>query len=80
MKRIKKWLPVVAFCVIIFSLTGRGLTAEEKTYSSSEKRELQTMPKAKVKTIKNGKFQKLKNRIAMTLPLLKRRQAILKFK
>ncbi len=58
MKRIKKWLPVVAFCVIIFSLTGRGLTAEEKTYSSSEKRELQTMPKAKVKTIKNGKFQK----------------------
>ena len=58
MKRIKKWLPVVAFCVIIFSLTGRGLTAEEKTYSSSEKRELQTMPKAEVKTIKNGKLQK----------------------
>lgn len=58
MKLIKKWLPVVAFVIVIFGLTGIGLTAEEKTYSSVEKRELQTMPKAKAKTIKNGKFQK----------------------
>lgn len=58
MKLVKKWLPVVAFVVIIFGLTGIGLTAEEKTYSSAEKRELQTLPKAKAKTIKSGKFQK----------------------
>lgn len=58
MDRIKKWFPVVIFCVIIFGLTGLGLTAEERTYSSAEKRELQTMPKVKAKTIKNGKFQK----------------------
>ena len=58
MKLIKKWLPIIAFVIIIFGLTGLGLTAEEKTYSSVEKRELQTMPKAKAKTIKSGKFQK----------------------
>ncbi|MGN0337116.1 MAG: DHHW family protein [Lachnospiraceae bacterium] len=58
MDRIKKWFPVVIFCVIIFGLTGLGLTAEERTYSSAEKRELQTMPKVKAKTIMNGKFQK----------------------
>lgn len=58
MKLIKKWLMVITFVIIIFGLTGIGLTAEEKTYSSVEKRELQTMPKAKAKTIKNGKFQK----------------------
>lgn len=58
MKQIKKWLPVILFVVIIFGLAGRGLTAEEKTYSSTEKRELQTRPKIKVKTVKNGKFQK----------------------
>lgn len=58
MKLIRKWLMVIAFVIIIFGLTGIGLTAEEKTYSSVEKRELQTMPRAKVKTIKSGKFQK----------------------
>ncbi len=58
MKQIRKWLPVIVFIVIIFGLTGIGLTTEEKTYSATEKRELQTMPKVKKKTIKNGKFQK----------------------
>lgn len=58
MDRIKKWFPVVIFGVIIFGLAGLGLTAEERTYSSAEKRELQTMPKVKTGTIKNGKFQK----------------------
>lgn len=58
MKQVKKWLPVLVFALIIFGLTGMGLTAEQKTYSSTEKRELQTRPKAKAKTIKNGKFQK----------------------
>lgn len=58
MKFVKNLLPVLAFAVIIFGLTTLGLTTEEKTYSATEKRELQTRPKAKVKTIKNGKFQK----------------------
>lgn len=58
MKLIKKILPVFMFVLIIFGLTGMGLVLEEKTYSSTEKRELQTRPKAKIKTIKNGKFQK----------------------
>lgn len=58
MKLIKKILPVFMFVLIIFGLTGMGLMSEEKTYSSAEKRELQTRPKAKIKTIKNGKFQK----------------------
>ena len=58
MKHMKYWLPIITFIVIIFGLTALGLTAEEKTYSATEKRELQTRPKAKKKTIKNGKFQK----------------------
>lgn len=58
MNYIKKMLPVFVFCIVIFGLCGLGLTAEEKTYSSTEKRELQTMPKLRIKTIKKGKFQK----------------------
>lgn len=58
MKQVKKWLPVLMFVLIIFGLTGYGLVTEKKTYSATEKRELQTRPKAKIKTIKNGKFQK----------------------
>lgn len=58
MKQVKKWLPILMFVLIIFGLTGYGLVTEEKTYSATEKRELQTRPKAKKKTIKNGKFQK----------------------
>ena len=58
MKLIKKCLPAIVFAVIVFGLTGMGLVAKEKTYSATEKRELQTRPKAKIKTIKNGEFQK----------------------
>lgn len=58
MNHLKKMLPVIVFAVILFGLTGMGMTAEEKTYSAAEKRELQTLPKATKKTIKNGKFQK----------------------
>lgn len=58
MRLIKKCLPVLMFVLIIFGLTGMGLVSEEKTYSSTEKRELQTRPEVKIKTIKNGKFQK----------------------
>lgn len=56
--QIKKILPVFVFVIVLFGLCGFGITAEEKTYSSTEKRELQTMPKVKIKTLKNGKFQK----------------------
>lgn len=58
MNKIKKHLPVLVFVFLIFGLAGGGLFAEEKTYSAVEKRELQTRPRAKIKTIKNGKFQK----------------------
>lgn len=58
MNKIKKYLPVLVFVFLIFGLAGGGLFAEEKTYSAVEKRELQTRPRAKIKTIKNGKFQK----------------------
>ena len=46
------------FSVILFGLAGLGLTAEDQTYSATEKRELQTLPKVTVETIRNGKFQK----------------------
>lgn len=58
MNKVKKWLPVFVFVFIIFGMAGGSLLAEKKTYSATEKRELQTRPKAKIKTIKNGKFQK----------------------
>lgn len=58
MRHMKYLLPVITFVVIIFGLTALGLTAEEKTYSATEKRELQTRPKVKKKNIKNGKYQK----------------------
>ena len=58
MKHFKNVLPILMFVVILFGLTMRSLTIEEKTYSSTEKRELQTKPKIRKKTIQNGKFQK----------------------
>lgn len=58
MRHMKYLWPVITFVVIIFGLTALGLTAEEKTYSATEKRELQTRPKVKKKNIKNGKYQK----------------------
>lgn len=54
----KKILPVFVFCAIVFGLAGAGIFSEEKAYSATEKRELQTRPKPKAKTIKKGKFQK----------------------
>ena len=54
----KKILPVFVFFLVIFGLAGAGIVSQEKTYSSTEKRELQTRPKPKIKTIKKGKFQK----------------------
>ena len=58
MKQVSIWLPILMFVLIIYKKKGYGLVTEEKTYSATEKRELQTRPKAKKKTIKNGKFQK----------------------
>ena len=58
MKSFKYILPVAVFALILFGLSARGMIAEEKTYSTIEKRELQTMPKIRVKAIKKGTFQK----------------------
>ena len=57
MKSFKYILPVAVFALILFGLGARGMIAEEKTYSTIEKRELQTMPKIRVKAIKKGTFQ-----------------------
>lgn len=57
MKYLRQILPVFVFGVILFGLTTVSLTTEEKSYSASERRELQTRPKLTKKTIKNGKFQ-----------------------
>lgn len=54
----RKLLPVFVFFLVIFGLAGAGIFSEEKTWSATEKRELQTMPKVKKKAIKKGKFQK----------------------
>ena len=59
MKSFKYILPVAVFALILFGLSARGMIAEEKTYSTIEKRELQTMPKIRVKAIKKGTFQKI---------------------
>lgn len=56
-KHIKNILPVLVFAAVIFGLGTVGITAEEKPYSTTEKRELATRPKLKWKTVKNGKFQ-----------------------
>ena len=57
MKSFKYILPVAVFALILFGLSAKGMIAEEKTYSTIEKRELQTMPKIRVKSIKKGTFQ-----------------------
>ena len=57
MKRITNLLPVFAFGVMVFGLTALSLTAEEKTYSSTEKRVLQTRPEITFQAIRNGNFQ-----------------------
>ena len=58
MKYYKNSLPVLVFVLILFGLTSRSLTSEEKTYSVTEKRELQTRPKPEAKAVRNGSFQK----------------------
>lgn len=54
----KKLLPVFIFFLVISGLAGAGIFSQEKTWSATEKRELQTRPKPKIKTIKKGSFQK----------------------
>ena len=58
MKRFQYILPIAVFALILFGLSARGITAEEKTYSPIEKRELQTMPKISARAIRKGTFQK----------------------
>lgn len=57
-KYIRQLLPILAFVIIIFGLTGSSMFSEKKEYSAAEKRELQQMPKFRWKAVRNGKFQK----------------------
>lgn len=57
MKKLSLILPVIVFVCILFGLSAKGIISEDKTYSSAEKRELQTMPKLSAKAIKKGTFQ-----------------------
>lgn len=54
----KKLLPVLVFFLVIFGLAAAGVLSQEKSWSATEKRELQTRPKASITTIKKGSFQK----------------------
>ena len=58
MKKFHYLLPVIVFACILFGLAAKGIAAEDKSYSTIEKRELQTMPKLTVKAVKKGTFQK----------------------
>lgn len=58
MKKLNYLLPVIVFACILFGLAAKGIAAEDKSYSTIEKRELQTMPKLTAKAVKKGTFQK----------------------
>lgn len=58
MKKFHYLLPVIVFACILFGLAAKGIAAEDKSYSTIEKRELQTMPKLTAKAVKKGTFQK----------------------
>ena len=58
MKKFHYLLPVIVFACILFGLAVKGIAAEDKSYSTIEKRELQTMPKLTAKAVKKGTFQK----------------------
>lgn len=57
MKKLNYLLPVIVFACILLGLCVKGITLEDKTYSSAEKRELQTRPKPSAKAIQKGIFQ-----------------------
>ena len=57
MKKLNYLLPVIVFACILLGLCVKGITSEDKTYSSAEKRELQTRPKPSAKAIQKGIFQ-----------------------
>ena len=57
MKKLNYLLPVIVFTCILFGLCVKGITSADKTYSSAEKRELQTRPKMSAEAIRKGTFQ-----------------------
>jgi hypothetical protein len=51
-------LTIIVFLLMVYALAGIGILQEDKTYSSSENRVLQTFPKISEKKVLKGKFQK----------------------
>lgn len=58
MNRMKKGLSGMLFLVVLFGLSSAVLFSGQKSYSATEKRQLQTRPKPTFATIKEGTFQK----------------------
>ena len=62
MNRMKKGLSGMLFLVVLFGLSSAVLFSGQKSYSATEKRQLQTRPKPTYATVKDGTFQeKLEN-------------------
>lgn len=58
MKKFGKLLPMLVFFLMIYGIPVWGIVQEDRTYSSSENRMLQTFPKISERRIFRGKFQK----------------------
>lgn len=58
MIRIFKRLPGVIFMVLLLGLAGKEALSHQRTYSSVEKRELQTRPEISITKVLDGRFQK----------------------
>ena len=58
MIRIFKRLPGVIFMVLLLGLAGKEALSHQRTYSTVEKRELQTRPEISITKVLDGRFQK----------------------
>ncbi len=58
MKKFARLFPAAVFFLLIFFIAIDGIVQEDKLYSDSENRILQSFPKVSEKRILNGKFQK----------------------
>lgn len=58
MQKRKNIILCIVFFLMVYGISMFGLVQKERSYSSSEKRILQTFPKISAKRIINGKFQK----------------------
>lgn len=58
MKKYNRIFPGMAFFLIMYAIAVLGIVQEDRTYSSSENRMLQTLPRISKKRVLKGKFQK----------------------